>query len=89
VVKTLVIIILLFNGTVVKDRISFTPPIDIMDCWSFGNTYYEVMSTHRWGDQKGAPNFKFLMRELIQCLEKGQQKDARKFIKKIMEELNN
>ena len=32
---------------------------------------------------------KFLMRELIQCLEKGQQKDARKFIKKIMEELNN
>ena len=28
-----------------------------MDCWSFGNTYYEVMSTHRWGDQKGAPDF--------------------------------
>ena len=28
-----------------------------MDCWSFGNTYYEVMSTHRWGDQEGAPNF--------------------------------
>jgi len=57
VVKTLVIIILLFNGTVVKDRISFTPPIDVMDCWSFGNMYYEVMSTHRWGDQKGAPDF--------------------------------
>jgi hypothetical protein len=59
VVKTLVIIILLFNGTVVKDHISFNPPIDVMDCWAFGNTYYEVMSTHRWGDQKGAPNFKF------------------------------
>ena len=56
-VKTLVIIILLFNGTVVKDHISFTPPIDVMDCWAFGNTYYEVMSTHRWGDQKGPPDF--------------------------------
>jgi hypothetical protein len=31
---------------------------------------------------------KFLMRRLIECLEKGQQKDARKFIKKIMEELD-
>jgi len=58
-VKTLVIIILLFNGTVVKDRISFTPPIDVTDCWAFGNTYHEVMSTYRWGDQKGAPNFRF------------------------------
>jgi len=59
VVKTLVIIILLFNGTVVKDHISFNPPIDVMDCWSFGNMYYEVMSTHRWGDQHGAPDFRF------------------------------
>jgi len=30
-----------------------------MDCWSFGNMYYEVMSTHRWGDQHGAPDFRF------------------------------
>jgi hypothetical protein len=58
-VKTLVIIILLFNGTVVKDHISFNPPIDVMDCWAFGNEYYKVMSTHSWGDQHGAPDFKF------------------------------
>jgi len=32
---------------------------------------------------------KFLMRKLIECLEKGQQKEAKKFIKKIMEELDN
>jgi len=31
---------------------------------------------------------KFLMRKLIECLEKGQQKEAKKFIKKIMEELD-
>ena len=31
---------------------------------------------------------KFLMRKLIECLEKKQQEEAKKFIKKIMEELN-
>ena len=32
---------------------------------------------------------KFLMRKLIECLEKNQKEEAKKFIKKIMEELNN
>jgi len=32
---------------------------------------------------------KFLMRKLIECLDKGKLKEAKKFIKKIMEELNN
>jgi len=31
---------------------------------------------------------KFLMRKLIECLEKKQQEEAKKFIKKIMEELD-
>ena len=31
---------------------------------------------------------KFLMRELIKCLETGKQKEAKKFIKKIMDELD-
>ena len=31
---------------------------------------------------------KFLMRKLIECLKKGQQKDAEELIKKIMEELD-
>jgi len=56
-VKTLFILILLFNGTVLHDRIDFNPPIDVMDCLAFGNTYYELMSTHKWGDQHGAPDF--------------------------------
>ena len=58
-VKTLVIIILLFNGTVLKQHIEFTPPIDLMDCLALGDVYREVMSTHSWGDQKGPPDFKF------------------------------
>tara|TARA_R100000306_G_scaffold55808_1_gene53509 strand:- start:393 stop:638 length:246 start_codon:yes stop_codon:yes gene_type:complete len=58
-VKTLVIIVLLFNGAVVKDRISFNPPIKVTDCWAFGNAYREVMSIHSWGDQGGAPDFRY------------------------------
>ena len=32
---------------------------------------------------------KFLMRKLIECLETGKQKEAKKIIEKIMEELDN
>ena len=58
-VKTLVIIILLFNGTVAKHTIEFSPPIAIFECSAMGEAYREIFSTHRWGDQHGAPNFKF------------------------------
>ena len=58
-VKTLVIIILLFNGTVEKQILEFTPPMDVMDCLALGDAYREVMSTYSWGEQYGAPTFKF------------------------------
>ena len=58
-VKTLVIIILLFNGTVVTDKINFAPPIDMVACWNLGDAYREIFSTHSWGDQQGAPDFRF------------------------------
>jgi hypothetical protein len=32
---------------------------------------------------------KFLMRRLIECLEKGKQKEARRLIQEIMKELDN
>ena len=57
--KTLVILILLFNGTVLKHRIEFPPPIALMDCLAMADAYREIMSTHSWGKQYGAPNFKF------------------------------
>jgi len=56
-VKTLVIIILLFDGTVAKDTISFNPPIDILDCSALANAHRQIFSTHRWGDRRGAPDF--------------------------------
>ena len=58
-VKTLVILILLFNGTIEKQFLHFNPPIDVMECLALGDAYREVMSTHSWGEQYGAPTFKF------------------------------
>ena len=56
-VKTLVILILLFDGTIVHDRIDFNSPINITNCWALGESYREIFSTHSWGDQRGAPDF--------------------------------
>jgi len=58
-VKTLFILILLFDGTVLHDRIEFNPPVDIMDCLAIGDAHRIIFSTHRWGDQQGAPDFRF------------------------------
>ena len=58
-VKTLIILVLLFNGTVLQKEIHFNPPIDVMECLALGDAYREVMSTHSWGEQYGAPTFKF------------------------------
>jgi len=58
-VKTLIILILLFDGTVVKDHISFNPSIDLMDCLALGDAQRIIFSTYSWGDQHGAPDFKF------------------------------
>ena len=30
-----------------------------MECLAFGDVYREIMATHSWGDQQGAPTFKF------------------------------
>tara|TARA_R100000687_G_scaffold79434_1_gene73653 strand:- start:336 stop:578 length:243 start_codon:yes stop_codon:yes gene_type:complete len=57
--KVLVILILLFDGTILKQQIEFIPPIDLMDCLALGDTYRKIVSTHNWGDQQGAPDFRF------------------------------
>ena len=57
--KTLTILILLFNGNIEKHTLEFNPPIDVMDCLALGDAYREARSTHSWGDQYGAPDFRF------------------------------
>ena len=58
-VKTLVVLILLFDGTILHERIDFTSPINVTNCWALGESYREIFSPHSWGDQNGAPDFKF------------------------------
>ena len=58
-VKTLVILILLFNGTTEKHLVEFNPPIDLMDCLALGDAHRRIFSTYSWGDQHGAPDFRF------------------------------
>ena len=57
--KYLIILVLLFDGTVEKQILHFNPPIDVMDCLALGDAYREVVSTHSWGEQYGAPDFIF------------------------------
>ena len=57
--KYLILLVLLFDGTVEKQILHFNPPIDVMDCLALGDAYREVISTHNWGDQEGAPDFRF------------------------------
>ena len=56
-VKTLVILILLFDGTVLHDKLEFNPSVNVVDCLALGDAYREIFSTHSWGDQRGAPDF--------------------------------
>ena len=56
-VKTLVILILLFDGTVLHDKLEFSPSVNVIDCLALGDAYREIFSTHSWGDQRGAPDF--------------------------------
>ena len=53
------ILILLFDGNIEKQRLEFNPPIDVMDCLALGDAYREVVSTYSWGEQNGAPDFRF------------------------------
>ena len=57
--KYLILLVLLFDGTVEKQILHFNPPIDVMDCLALGDAYREVVSTHSWGEQYGAPDFRF------------------------------
>ena len=40
------ILILLFNGTVVRDRLNFNPPVTVLDCLAAGDAYREAVSTY-------------------------------------------
>jgi len=54
--KYLVLLILLFDGELVTERISY--PM-FLGCFDSGHAHIETIATHKWGVREGPPNFKF------------------------------
>ena len=48
VTKTLIILILLFDGTLVKEKLEFHKQITILECFDFANKHREEIATHFW-----------------------------------------
>ena len=47
-VKTLVVLILLFDGTLVQEKIQFEKQITVLECLEFANKHREDIATHFW-----------------------------------------
>ena len=47
-VKTLVILILLFDGTLVEEKLEFDKQITILECLEFANKHRDKIATHFW-----------------------------------------
>ena len=47
-VKTLVVLVLLFNGTLVQEKIHFEKQITVLECLEFANKHREEIATHFW-----------------------------------------
>ena len=45
--KTLIILILLFDGTFLKQNIILPAPTEVHDCLNYGEMYKETISTYR------------------------------------------
>ena len=46
--KTLIVLILLFDGTLVKEKLVFDKPITILECLEFADQHMEEIATHIW-----------------------------------------
>ena len=46
--KTLTILILLFNGTLVKEKLEFERPVSYVECMEIAEEHRVAISTHHW-----------------------------------------
>ena len=46
-VKTLVILILLFDGTLVKERLDFLKPVEVHECLMYADEHREAIATYK------------------------------------------
>ena len=45
--KTLVILILLFDGTLIKERLDFTRPMEVHECLMFADDHRETIAKYK------------------------------------------
>ena len=45
--KTLIILILLFDGTLIKETLEFTKPVDVHECLMFADDHREAIATYK------------------------------------------
>ena len=50
--KFIVLLLLSFDGEVIKERLEFTRPIDVYDCMDYGNDHRKSIATYN--DEKNA-----------------------------------
>jgi len=46
--KTLTILILLFNGTLVKEKLEFEKPVSYIECMEIAEEHRVAIATHYW-----------------------------------------
>ena len=47
-VKTLIILILLFNGEIVEEKLQFEKQMTVLECLEFADKHVEEIATHIW-----------------------------------------
>ena len=52
-VKTLIVLVLLFDGTLVKDKFELPIAMSVHECLDFSEKYRETIATHSWEDPRG------------------------------------
>ena len=52
-VKTIVILVLLFNGDLVKEPLHLPSVSSVNDCFNYAEMYIETITTHSYDDPRG------------------------------------
>ena len=50
-VHYLVLLLLQFDGTLVKEVLEFTRPMTVMECLDFADGHREAIATHKWVEE--------------------------------------
>ncbi len=50
-VHYLVLLLLKFDGTMIKEVLEFARPMTLLECWDFADAHREAIATHKWVEE--------------------------------------